>query len=172
MNEAQYERLSAPFRKNPARVRMLQLATRTIELLFYLAYPVLFAALMIAGPETGDSFPLNTLILPSLAIPAAGFALISLMRKSINAPRPYEALSIDPLIKKETQGQSFPSKHAFSSLMIAMCWLRFSPVVGLPLIVAAACLAVARVIGGVHFPKDVIAGCAIALCLGCLLFMW
>ena len=172
MNEVQYERLSAPFRKSPARLQMLRLATRAFELLFYLAYPALFVALIAAGPAPGDSFPLNPLVLPCLVIPAVGFAVVSLMRKFINAPRPYEALKIDPLIKKDTQGQSFPSKHAFSSLMISLCWMRFLPAVGAILAIAAICLAATRVISGVHFPKDVASGCAIALALGAVLFIW
>lgn len=130
MNAEQYKCLSAPFRANDARIRALHTASRFLELLFYIAYPALIGLLVITGPSASDSGTFNSLLLPCLLVPAFGFAIVSALRKLVNAPRPYEALDIDPIIHKDTKGQSFPSKHAFSSLMIALCWLHFYSPVG------------------------------------------
>ena len=55
------------------------------------------------------------------------FAAVTLFRKAVNAPRPYETLGIDPLIEKDTAGRSFPSRHTFSLFMIAATWLVAQP---------------------------------------------
>ena len=173
MDASAYERISAPFRRSAALLRALQLADRALPAVFYAAYPLLLAllALGVGAPAEGSA-PFHPLLAPCVALPAAGFALVSALRKRINAPRPYEALGIEPLVRKETRGQSCPSKHAFASLMIALCWVRFCPTVGAAFAVLALCVAVERVIAGVHFPPDVAAGMLIALALGAALFLW
>ncbi|WP_241156461.1 MULTISPECIES: phosphatase PAP2 family protein [unclassified Adlercreutzia] len=100
-----------------------------------------------------------------VAVPSVLFAACSLFRRVVNAPRPYEALPIDPLIKKDTRGKSFPSRHAFSMFTIAAAWMTFQPVVGAALMAAGAFMGGVRVLGGVHYPRDVIAGAASALVL-------
>ena len=51
-----------------------------------------------------------------------------------------------------------PSRHVFSSAVIAMAWLPVSPTVGTALMIIAAAAAWIRVMGGVHYPSDVAAG--------------
>ena len=51
-----------------------------------------------------------------------------------------------------------PSRHIFSITIIAMCWLYICQPVGIILLVMTLVLAVLRVVMGVHFIKDVIAG--------------
>ena len=91
------------------------------------------------------------------------FAAVTAFRYAFNAPRPYEALSIDPLIKKDTRGKSFPSRHTFSMFMIAASWFAWQPAVGAALFAAGALMAVVRIVGGVHFPCDVVAGALVAI---------
>ncbi len=67
-----------------------------------------------------------------IAVPAASFTALSVFRTKYNAIRPYEKYNFKPLIPKDTHGKSFP--------------------------IMGIMLAVIRVISGVHFPKDVIAG--------------
>ena len=171
MQARDYERISAPFRQSERRLRALHLADRALPAVFYVAYPLLIAMLALNAPAEGSA-PFHPLLIPCLVLPAAGFAMVSVLRRLINAPRPYEALRIEPLVPKDTQGQSCPSKHAFSSMMIALCWVRFSPVAGALLVTLALGVAIERVIAGVHFPRDVAAGIALALALGVPLFLW
>jgi hypothetical protein len=93
-----------------------------------------------------------------IALPGSGFLLVSLFRSRFNAPRPYEALDIIPLMEKDKHGQSFPSRHVFSIFVIAMTLLRLCAPLGWALLCCGMVLAWCRVILGVHFPRDVIAG--------------
>ena len=103
------------------------------------------------------------LLLRIVLVTVIGFALVTVVRARINAPRPYEVNNITPSLGKTTKGKSFPSRHCFSMFIIAFCWLSVSPVVGWALIVLACVLAVVRVMGGAHFPRDVVAGALVAL---------
>src|SRR5690625_3588755 len=51
--------------------------------------------------------------------PTISFVIVSIFRNFINAPRPYEVSDTVPIIKKETKGKSFPSRHVFSVFVIA-----------------------------------------------------
>ena len=172
MNADTYNRLSSPFRGKPTRIKMIQRIDKILTSTFYVLYPLLLVLLLIAGPEHSDSLPFNPLLLPCIIVPGVGFFAVSLLRRLVNAPRPYEALEIDPLIHKETKGQSFPSKHTFSSFAIAFCWMRFCLPLGIVLFFLACCIATIRVIGGVHFPRDVIAAAALACLCGIALLVW
>lgn len=163
MNALQYEKISAPFRVRPSLMRVLLTANKVLTAAFYLAYPVLLAALLLAHSE---------LFVSCVCIPAAGFVCLSVFRKRFNAPRPYELLAIDPLIKKNTSGQSFPSRHVFSATVISMCWLVWCSPVGCALFVADAFIAAVRVVGGVHFPKDVVAGAVAGIACGAGVLLW
>ena len=105
-------------------------------------------------------------------IPASGFVTLSLFRKKINHPRPYEAWDIDPLLDKDSSGQSMPSRHVFSATIISMACLHASLPVGLACLIFSALLGLVRVLGGVHYPKDVLVGYACGLMWGLLFFLF
>ena len=151
MTKQQYERISAPFRA-PVRRKALVLTNRALTGAVYAAYILLCLYLLLHADRR---------LIAVLLVPAVPFVLLSFIRKRINAPRPYEALDIDPLIHKDTKGKSFPSRHVFSAFVIAMAAGAVLPALGAIIAGIAALLMVIRVIGGVHFPRDVIAG---ALC--------
>ena len=82
------------------------------------------------------------------------------MRKAIDRPRPYTALGFTPLFPKDKAGQSMPSRHCFSAAAIAgAAWYVYQPW-GLALAVLAVVIAVCRVVTGVHYVSDVLAGLA------------
>lgn len=105
-------------------------------------------------------------ILRFLLIPAAGFAAVTILRKLIAAKRPYEIYGFTPLLQKDTKANSFPSRHVFSNMIIAAAVIYINLPLGIFTAVCGLILAVLRVITGVHFPKDVAAGCMIAVLLG------
>ena len=106
-----------------------------------------------------------------LFIPASGFVILSFLRKKINAPRPYEEWDIKPLLDRDSPGQSMPSRHVFSATIISMACLHASLSVGVILLVLSALLGIVRVLGGVHYPKDVVVGYICALVWGVLFFL-
>jgi membrane-associated phospholipid phosphatase len=71
---------------------------------------------------------------------------------------PYEVYPINPLIKRSLHGKSFPGRHVFSAAVIACSLYIPSPICATITFVLACILAIVRVLGGVHFPRDVIVG--------------
>lgn len=157
MDAQQYKAISDPFRRNPAALRALLGVNTGLKYLCYTLYPILL--LLVAFYEP-------TLLIKEILVPAVSFIVVSALRAVYNEPRPYETLSIDPLIHKETKGRSMPSRHIFSIFMIAMAWLAFVPWMGVVLLLAGCVLGVCRVIGGVHYPRDVIVGAALGIISG------
>lgn len=163
MTKQQYERISAPFRA-PRRQRLLQRANRALTIAIY-AFYIGLCGLWLIGRDTR--------LLPTLLIPGVPFVLVSLFRKWHDAPRPYEALDIDPVISKDTRGKSFPSRHVFSVFVIAMAASLLSPIATATLCLAGLVMAYIRVVGGVHFPRDVVAGALIGVISGAIgLAIW
>ena len=111
-------------------------------------------------------------VLMYVFIPASGFVILSFLRKKINAPRPYEEWDIKPLLDRDSPGQSMPSRHVFSATNISMACLHASLSVGVILLVFSALLGLVRVLGGVHFPKDVVVGYMCGLVWGVLFFLF
>ena len=107
-----------------------------------------------------------------IMVPASGFVLLTLVRKWINQPRPYETWGIIPLLDKDSSGNSMPSRHVFSATIISMACLHASLSVGVILLVLSALLGLVRVLGGVHFPKDVVVGYICGLAWGVIFFLF
>ena len=107
-----------------------------------------------------------------LFIPASGFVILSFLRKKINTPRPYEEWTVKPLLDRDSPGQSMPSRHVFSATIISMACLHASLTVGFILLVLSALLGLVRVLGGVHFPKDVVVGYICGLVWGVIFFLF
>lgn len=133
----------------------LRVASRGLTGLFYGAYAILLLGVVAGGA------PIK--LLPLALVPGLVFALLGWYRRRRNAARPYELCAIEPLIARDGAGCSFPSRHAFSAFAIAVAWGAWCvPVAGV--LVGCACLVAAlRVMGGVHFVGDVVAGA----CVGC-----
>lgn len=110
-------------------------------------------------------------VLIYVLIPASGFVILSLLRKKINASRPYEVWEIVPLLDRDSPGQSMPSRHVFSATIISMACLHASLTMGMICLTLSALLGLVRVLGGVHYPKDVVVGYICALVWGVLFFL-
>ena len=110
-------------------------------------------------------------VLMYVFIPASGFVILSFLRKKINAPRPYEVWEIIPLLDRDSPGQSMPSRHVFSATIISMACLHASLTMGMICLTLSALLGLVRVLGGVHFPKDVLVGYICSLVWGVIFFL-
>ena len=93
-----------------------------------------------------------------LAIP---FVIVSLVRYFVNAPRPYEIYEFYVSKPKSKQGQSFPSRHAFSAFAIGTLCMLVNPVVGAITLLFGAVMCFCRVALGIHFIRDVLCGAII-----------
>ena len=157
--EQRYEQWAAPLRGRPGVVRALNIVNHGIVVVFYAAYALLLGWACVSDPWK---------LAPLVGVTAVGFAAVRFFRRRFNAPRPYECCAIAPLIARDGAGKSFPSRHAFSAFAIAASWFAASAPVAVVLLVAAVVLAICRVLGGVHFPRDVVVGALIGSATGAL----
>lgn len=152
-----YEKISAPFRASENAMHMVRLTDHILTYMMYVLYPVLLVILFV----THDAH-----LLKAVLIPGTGFVLVTLIRRLINRPRPYAAYQIPAIIHKDKQGESMPSRHAFSAAVISMAFYAVYPAAGIILLVLSALECVIRVIGGVHYPEDVIIGYLAGVIMG------
>lgn len=159
-----YETITAGLRKKENASQLLTAADRLLAAVMYAAYPVLLAVTAMRGTEA------RVTVLSYILVPGISFLLLSFVRSRMNRKRPYEEWEINPLIHREGRGNSMPSRHVFSAVLISMCILRQNVFPGVIFLILSACIAVVRVLGGVHYPRDVIAGYLIGAAAGSLLW--
>ena len=105
----------------------------------------------------------------TLAVLAAvPFLALTLIRYLCNAPRPYELISFYAIPPKKKKGKSFPSRHVFSAFLIAVLAFPTLPVLSSVLLLLGVALAVSRVLLGIHFIRDVLAGAVIGAISGAI----
>lgn len=104
----------------------------------------------------------NTLLLKTIIKPLFSFIFVTIIRKFINRPRPCITLKITPLIGHK-QYQSFPSRHTTSAFSIAFALSSVNALLGFVSLITAFIVAITRILCGVHFISDVIAGFIISL---------
>ena len=163
MKKETYIKITQPFRNNPKLAEFLHIINRFCTGIMYLTYPLLLGYLFLVKDEN---------VIQAMIVPAISFVLLSIGRKWINRKRPYETFEMPPVIPKKTKGNSFPSRHVFSSTMIAMTFLMVSPWswIGILFLGLSVLLAVVRVISGVHYISDVLAGLLIAILCGVICY--
>lgn len=160
-----YGNVAANIGNNPFLLKLL----RTFNGLMTVVMPIVYLTLL---ATTYIQEGLGKQVLMYVFVPATGFVILSFLRKKINAPRPYEEWTIKPLLDRDSPGQSMPSRHVFSATIISMACLHASLSVGVILLVLSALLGLVRILGGVHFPKDVVVGYSCALVWGVLFFLF
>lgn len=138
------------------------LTQKLCELAVYVIYPLFLAVLI---------FNQNDFWWKSALVCGISFVAVSLLRLRINAERPYEKYDFSPLIKKESRGRSFPSRHAFSAAIIAFNIGAVCLPLGIAVGVIALVIAFLRVVLGVHFIKDVVFGIIAGIALGLIVII-
>ncbi len=103
-----------------------------------------------------------------VAVCAVPFILVSIMRKLFDAPRPYETYPFYKKPPKSKRGEGFPSRHVFSIFVIAATLAFDNLVLGIGLALLGGILAVCRILLGMHFIRDTVAGAAIGIVTGVL----
>ena len=156
-----YEKISKPIRHLGNGASALAWANRVLACAMGAAF---------GGFALWLAIKLDPRLIRYLLVCALAYIACTLIRDKLDRPRPYELYPIDALIEKDTKGKSFPSRHVFSATIISCALLWLSAPAGIAGFAATAALAAIRVAGGVHFPRDVIAGIALGLACGILGF--
>ena len=177
-----YTRVSAPFRGRVANalfgfldgalvgVFIAEYVT-TVALLFQKAHYLQLVDWDMA-PNLADVSPIAAIAVPAFVLVAA-----SLLRAHLNRPRPYEEHDITPLlardlVKQQKHGESLPSRHMSCAVIIALLFCLSWPGIATVVVQVLLCAGIAftRVVGGVHYPRDIVAAIALALVCGAVGF--
>ena len=133
-----------------------------LPVVMFVCYPTMLIVKAFMG------FDLKLLMM--VLIPAGVLLIVTAIRKIVNRSRPYEKYDTPSLFGRDGNGESFPSRHTASAFVLAMSGFALNPFVGGALLIIAAVIASTRVIAGVHFVSDVIAGMVIAVLAGTVFF--
>lgn len=139
---------------------VLNVVSTVISILIAALYAVSLVLAVMNDMLTGVRFILLT------AIP---FLLVTLLRRIVNRPRPYEVISLPELSylrKKGRAGRSFPSRHVASAMIVGGAVIPLFPLLGVFTMIMGVALGACRVLCGRHFLRDVVAGGVIGLVAG------
>ena len=125
---------------------------------FYVMYPLLLIYLFM----THNHFLIEATIKPLIV-----FATVTLFRKVIDRPRPYDTYPIEP-IEPHKKGKSFPSRHSASAFIIAFMFCQLNVYLGILTIVFACFVALSRLLGNLHYLSDIIAAIVYAFIIAIL----
>ena len=178
MNEERYAKISNWFRDNEKRMKILKttcadgkLQTKILNILYkglptvtMVEYAVLVIFEIFQGKGKMEE------IIRVIIVPLITFGICTAARKVVNEKRPYEAMNITPLIKKDKKGQSFPSRHVLSATIIAMASMYVNVRLGIIMMLISVAIAVIRPVAGVHYIRDVIGGLVIGIVCGVMGF--
>lgn len=157
MTKEFYLKITGKLREDSKKRQRVKRLNRILTSLVMMIYPLFLIFLFLEK----DGF-----LMRAVLVPAISFFAVTVFRRLYNAPRPYEKFGVPPVLEKDTKGKSFPSRHVFSVFIIAMTVFYLHPGAGIMLWITGAILGIIRVAGGVHEPRDVIAGAAAGIISG------
>ena len=163
MKRETYVSMLSKIRKSPVLYGYVVWSDRILTKISYIIYPLFLLYLMVnKKPELGKA----------ILVPAVSFVVLSIFRYFYNAPRPYEVFDTPSLIKKDYQGKIF-SQQACVFCFCNSCdrILHVSSAGDLSGDLQSFAAPFSRVLGGVHFTKDVLAGAVSGILCGMLLFI-
>lgn len=162
MTEERYKKLHDYFEEHKGMAKALAFLCAGLTAAVY----IFFIAMLFIFIVRGEYKTAYEVVL----VCAVGFGGCTVLRRAINSPRPYDVYPYPPTISRNKKGCSFPSRHVFSIAIIAVSAMRLNTTCGIVMVFLTVILAATRVIGGVHFVKDVFAGAGIAYLWGIIGF--
>lgn len=138
---------------------MLRIKSKKDILLFSNSLLTILGIVAYAGLVIYYFYFLPDKVLKMVIYSALSFILLTIVRKIINKPRP----KFNDSIYSKKQGESFPSRHAFSIFLIAFLWIPCNSIAGIFLCIAGFILCYVRISIRAHSLSDVVAGALFAL---------
>lgn len=157
-----YEKITAKLRLRPRLIKAIAWLDKGVVYGFVATYAVYLGFTLFSAP-----FDL-LLWANKMGLPALCFGVVTLLRVLIKRPRPYEkaGAGIDAINKKDTVGNSMPSRHVASAFVIAMVFLAESTLFGVIALCVSILIAALRVLEGVHYPSDALIGALLGISFG------
>ncbi|WP_417362317.1 phosphatase PAP2 family protein [Gallaecimonas pentaromativorans] len=113
---------------------------------------------------------LQAYVLDLLYAFAIELPLYVLLKHGFRRPRPVVALQGVQAFIKPSDQFSLPSGHTAAAFVMASMAIGHFGLVGLLLLPWAMLVGLSRVLLGVHFPSDILAGAALGSCVTCIVF--
>lgn len=161
MTQETYIKITEKIRSTHYGERIIVFINRLLTDIVYISFLVLLFYLALHRDKD---------MVKIVMVTGISFVMVSVIRHFINAERPYTKYEFIPLVPKEKKGDSMPSRHVFSAFVIGMAFMYINITLGTIILIIGCLMAVIRVIVGVHFPRDVIAGAVIGILSGIIGF--
>lgn len=126
---------------------------------------ILIALIAVLDPGPGYAHALQMTITG-----AVGVLLYKLLKSRTVRPRPYAGGNDIELCSRPLDQYSFPSGHTLHAFSFSLIACAHYPFLYAPLMLFAALVALSRMILGLHYPSDVLAGAAIGGLLAAISF--
>lgn len=156
-----YKSIVGFFKRNKPCNTVLKLCYNFLPFIMFVSYGILIVFMFFSDIKIFARITLS---------PLAVFAIVTFFRKIFNRPRPYEKFATPSVFGKDKSGESMPSRHTACAFIIAMAFMYVSIPLGIAYLIISLFIMVSRVLSGVHFISDVLAGMAISLLYGYLSF--
>lgn len=139
--------------------QLAQLSRRVSRIGDGFFYILLGTVLALFEPEDGERFLLAGLLAFGIELPS-----YLLLKNLIRRDRPCDRFEDFDAFIKPSDRFSFPSGHAAAAFTFAAVMATYYPSLLLPLYLAAGLIGGARVMLGVHYPTDILAGGLLGCC--------
>mgnify|MGYP000277511673 FL=1 len=156
-----YKSIVGFFKRNKPYNTVLKLCYNFLPFIMFVSYGILIVFMFFSDIKIFARITLS---------PLTVFAIVTFFRKIFNRPRPYEKFATPSVFGKDKSGESMPSRHTACAFIIAMAFMYVSIPLGIAYLIISLFIMVSRVLSGVHFISDVLAGMAISLLYGYLSF--
>ena len=100
----------------------------------------------------------------------ARFIIVEIIRYFLPKLRPFVENNVNLLISQDPKEPSFPSGHASFFFAIAAVVYFYNKKAGTLFFVSAFLISISRVLIGVHWPSDILAGAIVGIFSGWLIF--
>lgn len=164
MNEKIFNILFNFANKGEFRKKIIVFLTKFTCDLFFIMYLIGGIYLIINFNKYGYTELFRYIFVPFIA-----FLTARIIRNKIKAKRPFEKMEIKSLIYHKG-GNSFPSNHSTSAMVLAMALGYLFPLFIFYFIILAIITGILRIMAGVHYPIDVLMGLFIGFVFGYLGF--
>ena len=152
-----YKSIVGFFKRNKPCNTVLKLCYNFLPFIMFVSYGILIVFMFFSDIKIFARITLS---------PLTVFAIVTFFRKIFNRPRPYEKFATTSVFGKKKKGESMPSRHTACAFIIAMAFMYVSIPLGIAYLIISTLIMISRVLAGVHFISDVIAGMAISLLYG------
>lgn len=163
MNKERYIKNKEWFNTHQTALKILKFLYKVLPMIMVIAMPVLIVCKALKGIDH-DCFRM-------IYIPFLVLVEITILRKIFKRQRPYEKYNTEPVINRDGNGDSFPSRHTASAFIISMAAIPVSVPVTILLLIISSIIGLTRILSGVHYISDVIAGAAISVLTGIVFFI-